>query len=376
MAPTLQPLDQQTLVITGATSGIGLATARLAIEHGARVVIAGRSIDALHQTREHLEHDAPGRVASCVCDVTDPDQVQRVAETAVEHFGEIDTWVNNAGVSVYGTIEEVSLEDHRQLFETNFWGLVHGSLAAVDRFRRQQTPAALINLGSVLSERAIPLQGMYCASKHAVKGFTDALRMELEHDGLPVSVTLIKPSAIDTPYVDHAKNYLHDQPKNPPPVYDPRLVAKAILHAAEHPRRDLTVGGGGRMIGAAGNLMPRVMDKVMQLTMFAQQHAGRPDTDRGDHGLHTASGGGTEQGPYRGWTRSTSLYTAAQRHRGTALLIAGLAAAGAGAWMATRTPHHAHAHAAGEAQPKLRATPTRSRTAADAAPPLNAPARI
>ena len=153
--------------------------------------------------------DDGGRKATfVVADVSDESAIRRVAEDAVTRFGRIDTWINGAGVSVYGRLMDISLEDQRRLFDTNFWGVVIGSRVAVPYLRNG---GALINIGSVLSDRAIPLQGTYCASKHAVKGFTDSLRMELEHDRLPISVTLIKPYSIDTPYAEHAKNYLRHE---------------------------------------------------------------------------------------------------------------------------------------------------------------------
>jgi NAD(P)-dependent dehydrogenase (short-subunit alcohol dehydrogenase family) len=161
-------------------------------------------------------------------DVADEQALRRLAEIAVERFGGFDTWVNSAGVSIYGPLMEVSVEDMRRLFETNFWGVVHGSRIAVEHLR--QRTGVLINIGSTLSDRAIPLRGMYCASKHAVKGFTDALRIELEQQQAPISVTLIKPGAIDTPYTEHAKNYLDEETKHPPPVYAPRVVSEAILY--------------------------------------------------------------------------------------------------------------------------------------------------
>lgn len=147
-------------------------------------------------------------------------------------------------------IEEVDLADHRPLFETNYWGVVHGSLVAVAHLKSHG--GVLINVGSSLSDRATPLQGTYCASKHAVKGFTDALSMELETENAPIQVCLIKPSAIDTPYVQHAKNYLPVEPLNPPPVYAPAVVARAIIRCMEHPQRDVFVGSAGKAISAAG----------------------------------------------------------------------------------------------------------------------------
>ena len=170
-----------------------------------------------------------GQATYVVGDVADLEAMKRVATTAVREFGGIDTWINNAGVSIYGRIEDVGLMDARRLFETNYWGVVHGTLAALPHLKERG--GALVNLGSVLSETGYPLQGHYTASKHAVKGFTDSLRLELEAEGVPVSVTLIQPTAIDTPYPEHAKSYLGVEPTHMPPVYAPEVVARAILGA-------------------------------------------------------------------------------------------------------------------------------------------------
>jgi hypothetical protein len=167
----------------------------------------------------------------------------------MERFGRIDTWVNNAGVSIFGRNEDIPLEDMQRLFQTNYWGVVHGSLEAV-KHMKTRGGGAIINLGSELSDRSIPLQGMYSASKHAVKAFTDSLRMELEKEGAPISVTLVKPAAIDTMFAVHAKNYMDKEPALPPPVYAPELVAKSILYAAQHPKRDVFVGGAAKALSA------------------------------------------------------------------------------------------------------------------------------
>src|SRR5205823_2475646 len=174
-----------------------------------------------------------------VADVGKQEDVRAIARAAQDAFGGFDTWINNAGTGMYGRLEEISIDDMRRLFETNFWGLIYGSLEAVKHLR--QRGGALINVGSTVSERAVPLQGIYSASKHAVKGFTDALRMELEEEGAPVSVTLVKPGAIDTPYTHHAKNYMEVEPKHPAPVYAPETVAETILYCAEHAERDAFV---------------------------------------------------------------------------------------------------------------------------------------
>src|SRR5262245_28252615 len=234
MQVRLKPIKEQVIVITGASSGIGLVTARLAARRCARVVLTARNHEALKQLADEIKgNESNGGMATFIAaDVADESAMRQVAEEAISRFGRIDTWVNGAGVSVYGRLMDVSLEDQRRLFDTNFWGVVIGSRIAVPHLRNG---GALINIGSILSDRAIPLQGIYCASKHAVKAYTDSLRMELEHEGLPIAVTLIKPYSIDTPYAEHAKNYLATEPSSPPPVYAPEVVAEAILHCAEYP---------------------------------------------------------------------------------------------------------------------------------------------
>jgi short-subunit dehydrogenase len=317
----LKRLEDQVVVITGATSGIGLATARRAAQRGARVVLCSRNEPELHQTAAQIE-GAGGTARAVVADVSRPDDVERLAQTAIEEFGTLDTWVNNAGVSFYGRLTEVALEDMRQLFEVNFWGVVHGARAAVARLRRHG--GALINIGSIVSDRAIPLQGTYSASKHAVKGFTDALRMELEAEGAPVSVTLIKPSAIDTPYFKHAKNYMDVEPKPPAPVYAPEVVANAILRAAEHPVRDITIGGGGRFLSAMGTALPRLTDIYMERAMFSSQQSDLPAEQQPGNLYEPLGRENLERGSYGGHVMKSSVYTQAALSPGRMLLAAGV----------------------------------------------------
>jgi NAD(P)-dependent dehydrogenase (short-subunit alcohol dehydrogenase family) len=321
MAIKLKRLEDQVIVITGGTSGIGLSTARRAAERGARVVLCSRNEPELRETVAAIEGNG-GTARSVVADVANQDEVERVAAAAIEEFGGLDTWVNNAGVSFYGRLTEVAIEDMRRLFEVNFWGTVFGARAAVPRLRGNG--GALINLGSIVSDRAIPLQGAYSASKHAVKGFTDALRMELEEEGAPISVTLIKPSAIDTPYFEHAKNYMAVEPKPPAPVYAPEVVADAILRAAEHPVRDVTIGGGGRFLAALETAMPRLTDIYMERAMFSSQRSNVPSETRPGNLFAAAAQGARERGGYRGHVMRSSMHTRAALSPGKALIVAGL----------------------------------------------------
>ncbi|MCW8085821.1 SDR family oxidoreductase [Sabulicella glaciei] len=259
--PHFKPLSRQVIVLTGASSGIGLATARMAAEQGARLILVARNREALETLAEELR--AKGTEAQALAgDVTDPATHERAAALALQHFGQIDSWVNDAGAFIYGRVDETPIEDQRRLFDVVYWGTLHGSLVALRHL--QDRGGALVNIGSVLGERAIALQGPYSAAKFAVKAITDTLRMEARMAGSKASVTLIKPGPIDTPYMEHARN-LTGAPgtRNPPPAYHPRVVARAILHACTHPVRDLTVGGGGAAMAWMGKLFPALTDMAM-----------------------------------------------------------------------------------------------------------------
>ncbi|HEX8694895.1 MAG TPA: SDR family oxidoreductase [Longimicrobium sp.] len=318
----LKPIDEQVMVITGADSGIGLATARAAAERGAKLVINSRNEEELASIAADLRSEFGAQVEWHAGDVADAHAMLEVAEVAIRAFGRIDTWVNNAAVAVYGELERVPVDDARRLFETNYWGVVNGSLAALPYLRAQG--GALINVGSILSDRAIPLQGHYSATKHAVKAFTDSLRMELEHEGAPVSVTLVKPGAIDTPYPEHARNYMDAEPRHPQPVYAPEVVADAILECAQHPKRSITVGGGGRMMAMMGVLTPRLADRYMEATMYRQQKRKKPGSLPQDEALWAPSPlSGRTRGDQPGHIMKSSLYTKAALHPGRTVLALG-----------------------------------------------------
>ena len=195
MAVKLKPVTEQVIVITGASSGIGLATAIAAATRGARVVLSSRNGPELERIVGRIRGEG-GTAMYVVADVSRSEDLQNLADETIKAFGGFDTWVNNAGLGIFGRLEQVSDEDHQRLFQVNFWGLVYGTQIASAHLKPKG--GAIINLGSVVSDVAFPVQGMYCASKHAIKGFTDAFRMELEEAHVPVSVTLIKPASIDT----------------------------------------------------------------------------------------------------------------------------------------------------------------------------------
>lgn len=264
------PLDRQVIAITGASSGIGLCTALLAAERGATVVLLARSSETLGTIVREITADG-GRAQAIALDVADREDVERAVLEIVSTHGRIDTWVNNAGVSAYGPLDVAAGADMRRLFDVNFWGVVHGSLAALPALRERG--GALVNVGSEVSEAVLPLQGMYAASKHAVKGFTDALRVEQVHvGGAPVSIVLVQPAAVNTPFPQHARNYMEAEPKLPTPLIDPTRVAEAILQAAVDGGRDIRVGAMSVLDTSLSRLLPRIADRLAALQADRQQH--------------------------------------------------------------------------------------------------------
>ena len=327
MKPQLLPINEQVMVITGASSGIGLVTAKRAAEQGARVVLTARNERDLGLAVDEIRRQG-GRAIHVAGDVADFDQVQRVADEALREFGAIDTWVNNAAVSVYGRTTAVPIEDLRRQFDVNYWGQVYGCRVAVRHMRERG--GALINVGSALSDRAIPLQGNYCAAKHALKGFTDALRMELEDEGVPISVTLVKPASIDTPFFEKARTYLGVEPQPVPPVYAPEIVADVIIDAAHKPIREIGVGGAAAQLSAA-RFAPRLADYYMEWSTFDGQKTDMPASHDRPHNLYAPveHDGGAYGRNWHGHTRQSSLYTKAAMNPGAAAAIVGGLVAGA-----------------------------------------------
>lgn len=327
MPVTLKPLGQQTIVITGASSGIGLATALKAAQRGARVVLAARNADALERIAAQITKRG-GQALAVPTDVSDVDAVTRLRDAAIARFGGIDTWVNDAAAATYGKLADLTLADHRQVFDIGYFGTVHGSLAFAAH-ARDGMGGALINVGSILGERSILMQGPYSAMKHALHGFTEALRTELEADGAPISVTLIKPAAINTPYPEHARNVMERPATLPPVLYDPRLVARAILFAAHTPRRMLTVGGTGRLMVTLATLFPRATDRAMEAGGIAAQQTDIPPApDRADN-LYIARADGAIEGSRSARVRRTSLWLEAQMRPGIAVAAATATSLGA-----------------------------------------------
>ncbi|MDQ3881135.1 MAG: SDR family oxidoreductase [Chloroflexota bacterium] len=308
MTAAKRPLGDQVVVVTGASQGIGRETALQLATHGSSVVLAARNADALGEVEREVTRIG-GQAEAVATDVADWPQVERLAARAVERFGRIDTWVNNAAVSAYGTIDDLGVDEIERIVRVNLLGQVHGVKAALPHLRRAGG-GTIINIGSALSERAVPLQSAYVATKHAIKGFSEAIRMELERDGSGIDVTLILPSSINTPLFSQARSYLGVRPAPVPPVYEPRVVAEAILAAAVAPRREIVVGGWGKMLVVGQRLSASLLDWYMLQgdRLFRQQATDRPD-DGSTNLFEPAPGTGSTTGEFGDGSNATSLYT-------------------------------------------------------------------
>jgi len=258
-----RPVSDQVVVLMGASSGIGRAAALAFAARGARVVCAGRTTPALDTLVAEIT-DAGGTAQAVPTDIADPDAVRALVRTAEAEFGRIDTWVNLAGVSVFGRVEDITDEEFERVMRVNFLGHVHGVRAVLPALRRAGG-GSVIGVASVEGVRAVPLHAPYTAGKFALRGFYDCLRIELAQEGAPIAVTTILPGAIDTPFFEHARSKLGALPKPPPPVYAPETVADTIVFASTHPRREIPVGGAAIGFFLGQRLSPALTDALLSV---------------------------------------------------------------------------------------------------------------
>jgi NAD(P)-dependent dehydrogenase (short-subunit alcohol dehydrogenase family) len=280
----LKPINQQVVVVVGASSGIGRATALRFAEQGASVVCAARSERGLHSLVAEITRKG-GAALAVVVDVADADHVKRLADRAVAEYGRIDTWVHLAATALWATAEQTHPQEYRRLVEVNLLGQIHGALAALPYLRREGR-GALVHVSSVEGVVALPYNSAYAASKHGLNGFLDALRLELRGEGAPISVTTVMPAAIDTPLFDSALTRLGVKPRGVAPVYDPEVVARAIVYAAENPVDRLVPGGAGVVTLLARRFAPRLLDAVLLTRVgFESQLTSQPRSSTAPNNL-------------------------------------------------------------------------------------------
>ncbi|MBX6311737.1 MAG: SDR family oxidoreductase [Isosphaeraceae bacterium] len=317
----------EVVVITGASAGVGRATARAFGRLGAHIGLLARGRDGLDGARREIA-EAGGRALALPTDVADAEAVEAAA-AAVEHeFGPIDIWVNNAMVSVFSPVKEMKPEEYRRVTEVTYLGFVHGTLAALKRMLPRDR-GTIVQVGSALAYRSIPLQSAYCASKAAIRGFTDSLRCELLHDGSHVRLTMVHMPALNTPQFRWVRSRLPRLPQPVPPIYQPEVAAEAIVWAAHHPRREYWVGYSTAKAIIGTRIAPGYADRKLGQMGYDAQQTDEPDPhDRpdnldspvpGDHGAHGVF-------DHRSSNNSPALWLS--RHRNW-LTMAGAGVAGA-----------------------------------------------
>ena len=288
------------VVVTGASSGVGRAVARAFGQRGDRVALMARNSTALERAAEEVR-DVGGEPLTHVIDVADPDAVEEAAEHVVERWGSIDVWVNNAMVTVFAPVHATRPEEYRRVTEVTYLGTVYGTLSALGRMRAAGQ-GVIIQIGSALAYRSIPLQSSYCAAKAAIRGFTDSLRCELLHEGSPVRVTMLQLPAVNTPQFDISRNHMRRRPQPVPPIYQPEVVGRAAVHAADHPARELWVGGSTYKAIWGQRIAPGLLDRYLAREAYGAQLTSEPDDperqdnldapvpgDRGSHGRFDSS---------------------------------------------------------------------------------------
>ena len=310
-----------TVAITGASAGVGRATARKFARSGARVALLARGRDGLEAARKEVE-EFGAKALVVLVDVADAEQVEAAAVQIEAEFGKIDIWINNAMVSVFSPIKEMTPEEFRRVTEVTFLGCVYGTLAALKRMLPRDR-GVIVQVGSALAYRSIPLQAAYCAAKHAMRGFTDSLRCELIHDKSSVRVAMVQLPALNTPQFGWVKTRLPRKAQPVPPIFQPEVAAEAIYFAAHHPRREFYVGWSSAQAIIANKIAPGLLDHFLARTGYdSQQYDGAEDPNRahnlwepvpGDHGPH---------GDFNARAKKSSAFLWLSEHRGWLALIA------------------------------------------------------
>jgi len=300
----LKPVEEQVVVLMGASSGIGRETALRFAKRGAKVVVSARGEQGLDSLVDEIRRGG-GEAVAIPAEVTDFEQVKAVAGRAVEHYGRLDTWVHLAAVGLFATFEQTTPEEFERVIDVNLMGQVYGAMAALPHLKREGR-GALIHISSVEAKRSFPFHSAYGASKHGIDGFLEALRVELKHEGWPISVTQVMPATINTPFFDKGRTKLGVKPVGIPPIYEPETVSNIILYAAENRARDLVSGGAAQALIINQRLSPRMLDAVLTTRAgFSPQMTEEPRTEGEPDNLYSLiRGHDTAKNDFRALSRS------------------------------------------------------------------------
>ena len=307
-----KPIDEQVVALMGASSGIGRETAIRFAKHGAKVVVSARNAGALRSLVDEIQRDG-GEALAVPADVAEFEQVKAVANRAAEEYGTLDTWVHLSGVGLYAAFDRTEPEEFKRVMAVNLMGQVYGAMVTLPHLKREGR-GALIHISSVEAKRSAPFHSAYAASKHGIDGFLEALRVELKHEGWPISVTQVMPGTINTPFFDKGRTKLGVKPVGVPPIYEPETVAKIILYAAENPARDLVSGGAAQMMIINQRLSPRALDAILTTRAgFSPQMTKEPRSEDDPDNLYAPiRGHDTAKNGFRAFSRS--LYNWLETH--------------------------------------------------------------
>jgi NADP-dependent 3-hydroxy acid dehydrogenase YdfG len=320
-------VGDQVIVITGASSGVGRATARECGRRGARVGLVARNHEALENAAAEIR-DAGGDALVCPADVADADAVERAARAVEERWGRIDTWINVAMATVFAPVSRMDAAEYKRVTDVTYLGYVHGALAALRRMR-PRGEGTIVQVGSALAYRSIPLQSAYCAAKAAIRGFTDSLRSELIHEQSRIRITHVLLPAVNTPQSERQRNKMPKKQQPVPPLFTPESIAEAILWAAEHAPREMLVGSPTAQAVWGQKVIPGLLDTYLASAAWDAQFVDEPNDQRGDILFETLPGDPGAHGPYRNREQGPDLQMQVRMHPLTAmasaavLLIAG-----------------------------------------------------
>lgn len=308
----LKPVEEQVVALMGASSGIGRESALRFASRGAKVVVSARNESGLDSLVEEIQAQG-GQAIAVPADTAEFDEVKAVADRAVDEYGRLDTWVHLAAVGLFATFEQTTPQEFARVIDVNLMGQVYGAMAALPHLKREGR-GALVHISSVEAKRSFPFHSAYGASKHGIDGFLEALRVELRHEGWPISVTQVMPGTINTPFFDKGRTKLGVKPVGIPPIYEPGTVADIILYAAENPARDLVSGGAAQALILNQRLSPRLLDAVLTTRAgFSPQLTDEPRSEEDPDNLYAPIGGhDTAKNGFRALSRS--LYNWLEMH--------------------------------------------------------------
>jgi NADP-dependent 3-hydroxy acid dehydrogenase YdfG len=318
---TRQKTCPPVVVVTGASAGVGRAIVRRFAREGAAIGLLARGLDGLEAARQEVE-DAGGKALVLPTDVADADQVERAAATVEQQLGPIDVWINNAMVSVLSPAKHMTPQEYRRVTEVTYLGYVHGTLSAL-RLMLPRDRGVIIQIGSALAYRSIPLQSAYCGAKHAVQGFTESLRSELIHDGSRVSLSTVHLPAVNTPQFSWIRSRMPYHPQPVPPIYQPEVIADAVHWVAYHPRREFWIGWPTVKAIVGDKFIPGLLDRYLARVGYDAQQTSLPvNPDRPNNLFAPLPGDFGAHGLFGRAAHTSSLQVWANQHRGSLLFLA------------------------------------------------------